>query len=112
MEPMNWCKDVMDNEVTQNTLEKKVQLLLDGPLNDKSDYAKEKCIKSFYELPMYIEQSLLKKAGLSPDSIKGMYNGMISGELSSHELLNKYNAVNKAVISEIERQYRHFTAFL
>lgn len=107
-----WCKNVMVNEETQKELEKAVVALLEGPLKDKSEYAQEKCIKSFYEGPMYLEKLLLKQKDIYPYDSEKIMMMLQNCSLTQEEFIKRTEEVKLTVISEISRQLRHFLAFL
>ena len=107
-----WCNNVMQDEVLQKELEKRIVSLLEGPLKLKSDYAQEKCIKSFYEGLVYLEKLLLKQNDIHPHDAHQIIELMHTGRLTKEEFARRNEMVRSQMLSEISRQHRHFLTFL
>lgn len=108
MKDIVWAKNMLKDEKAQEELESKVSLLLEAYFKDKSDYAKEKFVRSFGELFIYLENNLLKDRGVHPSQFKNNPE-LLTNPTKAYE---KQNEVSKLLVVEINRQYRHFTTFL
>ena len=102
-----WCDNALKNTDSQKYLEEKLQALLMGPLRDKSDYAKEKALKSFSEGIGYLESLLMYQSGIHHTQINPLMNLH-----KKEEMKKKYLEVENTVKKEINRQYKHFCTFL
>lgn len=102
-----WCADMLQNEASQQVLEQKVKALLEGPLRQKSDYAKEKAVKSFSEGIRYLESVLLYQRDIHRDQLNLLE---ISKNMKAYQ--DKQLEVEKIVKMEIHRQMRHYLTFL
>lgn len=109
MENLKWCENMLKEKEAQSLLEEKVEILIEMYFKGKSDYAIEKFIKSFCEGTMYLENSLLKDKGLHPSQLD---ENMIYLSAHPEETIKKMKEVKDSLISEINRQYRHFQTFL
>lgn len=109
MNYMEWAKNMVENKKAQELLERKVQSLVTIYFDEKDVYAIEKMIKSFGETIRFQEILALKKRGLHGDQLQ---KNMIELSMHPEETAEKFNEVERVLISEIERQYRHFTTFL
>lgn len=109
MNYMEWAKGMVENKKAQELLERKVQSLVTIYFDEKNVYAIEKMIKSFGESIKFQEILALKKRGLHADQLQ---KNMIEISMHPEETARKFNEIERILISEIERQYRHFTTFL
>lgn len=104
---MIWCAGQLQNEKSQQRLEEKVKLLLDGPLRDKSEYAQEKAIKSFGETINYLESVLLYQRGIHRDQLD-----LVEVSRNPKAYQDKMEEVEKKIESELSRLLRHYSIFL
>lgn len=113
MQMLDWCKDTFINENAQKHLEERITLLLKGPLKDKGEYAQEKAIKSFSEGLRLLESILLRDRKIHPhhmeDKLALLYN---TSSIHREQYIKLYEEVERILIVEINRQYRHFCTFL
>lgn len=107
MNDIDWAKNMLKDKKAQEELESKVTLLLEAFFEGKSEYAKEKFIKSFGEKFIYLENNLLKDRGVHPSQLKNAE--LLLNPAKGFELTEE---VSKVLIVEISRQYRHFITFL
>lgn len=109
MDYMQWAKEMLENKTAQKLLEEKVEILIKMYFDENNEYAVEKMIKSFGESIKFQEILALKKRGIHSSQIQ---KNMIEISMNPQETSNKYKEVENILISEIERQYRHFITFL
>ncbi|MCU7667438.1 hypothetical protein [Bacillus thuringiensis] len=107
MQTLNWCKNTLKNEAAQQHLEKAVQILLEGPLQHKGDYAKEKAINTFCELICFMESSLMYQLKIHPQKID-----YIEISMNQTSYIRNYTTVENVVKKEITRNLLRFTTFL
>ncbi|WP_066297438.1 hypothetical protein [Bacillus sp. FJAT-29937] len=107
MDALNWSKSTFKNEKLQNYLEEKVRSLLKGPLRNHSDYAQEKCIKSFCEGLGYLESVLLYQREIHPHKLELSY-----WQGREEEYKKYWLEVEGIILNSINRQFRHFLEFL
>ena len=107
MNAMDYAKNIFDNDVIQQHLEQKVEMLLSGPLKEKSDYAQEKAIKTFWMTAKHLESALLHERNIHPNHTNWL--DIVGKE---EEYFKKLKEVEKLVVNEIDYQYRHFITFL
>lgn len=105
-ELLTYCANYMHDSLLQKELENKVLELLEGPLNNRDEYQKEKCIKSFCEGLAYLEKVLLFQRNI--ESCNFNFNNPHLARLYEE----KMNDVRRIMTREISRQFRHFTTFL
>lgn len=110
MEILTHIQNTFRNEKCQKELEAKATSLLLGPLKYKSEYSKEKAIKSFSEGLHYLEDLLLMQRGIHPSNFKN--NSKFSAESYKEDYSKKYLEVENIILSSIARQFRHFLTFL
>lgn len=108
---LTWCGNTFFDEECQKELEHKVLLLLEGPLGNKSEYAQEKAIKAFSEGLGYLETLLLMKKNIHPHDLMN-HNHIVLNPNLRNKCLEELDDVKKSILSEIDRQYRHFLIFL
>ena len=101
-----YCSYRLKDENNQKELESKVLALLEGPLRNRDEYQKEKCIKSFCEGLVYLEQVLLFQRNI--DSYAFNFNNHHLARLYEE----KMNDVRRIMTREINRQFIHFITFL
>lgn len=109
MNYMEWTKDMLQNKEGQALFERKVKLLVSTHFNENDEYAIEKMIKSFGESIKFQELLALKNRCLYG---KELENNLLKISMNPEDTLRKFKEVENIVISEIERQYRHFNTFL
>jgi hypothetical protein len=109
MNYMEWAKDMVDNKKAQELIERKIEALVTIYFDEKDVYAIEKMIKSFGESIKFQEILALRKRGLHPDQLQ---DNLIEISMNPEATAKKFNEIEGILISEIERQYRHFTTFL
>lgn len=107
MNTIDWCRNTFQNEKTQALLEEKIELLLQGGLAKKSEYEKEKAIKSFSEGLGYLEGLLLYQREIHRKMIDP-----VKVSMNPDDYIAKYQEVQQIMETEIKRQYRHWTTFL
>jgi hypothetical protein len=78
-------------------------------LPGKDDCTIEKFIKSFSEGLGYLEKLLLYQNNIHP---KQLYNVNLNLVLQPENIVQKLNEIEKAMLTEIDRQYRHYSFFL
>lgn len=103
-----WLNNMVRNEEAQKLLEEKVEILVNSFFDD-NEYAVEKFIKSFGEPIRYLEDVLETNRGISPDQIN---RNRVYISLHPDEYIKKVDEVQRILLSEIERQSRHFRTFL
>lgn len=104
-----WMKDMVRNQKAQEIIEQKLDVLINTFFGDNDEYAVEKFIKSFGEPIKYLEEILEKNRDIHPNQLK---DNLIYLSQHNDEYFKKVEVVEKVLISEIERQSRHFRAFL
>ncbi|MEJ1517527.1 hypothetical protein R3O67_30395 [Bacillus cereus] len=107
MQTLNWCKNTLKNEAAQQHLERAVQILLEGPLKHKGDYAQEKAISTFCELIYFTESSLMYQLKIHPQKID-----YIEISMNQSSYFRNYTTVEDVVKREITRNLLRFTTFL
>lgn len=107
MDAVNWCDNTFKNDNLQSYLKERITSLIEGPLQDRSDYAKEKCIKSFCEGLGYLEGNLMYQRKIHPNKLDIMF-----WQGKEKEYMEKYSEVEKIIFASIDRKYRHFLVFL
>lgn len=109
MEAIRWCDNLLKQKEAQSHLEEKVQSLLEMYFEGKSEYAKEKFIKTFSEGLIYLENNLEYSRGLHPSQLHENQATLMS---NPKETMRKMNEVKDTLINEINRQYRHMNTVL
>jgi hypothetical protein len=104
---VQWIEQLLENKNNQVLLEEKVTLLLEGVLKGKSEYQKEKAVKSFSEGIRYLESLLQYKHGIHRSQID-----LLEYQQNPKAFTEKYSEIERVIKMEINRQYRHFTTFL
>lgn len=103
---LSYCDNCLHDKVLQDDLRNKAKSLLIGVLSNKSDYAKEKCIKSFSESIRNFELFQLYKNGVHPNQ----YDFKSMSFIKTYD--KKIEEIRKLVLAEISRTFRHYTIFL
>lgn len=107
MDLNNFAINKLHDSASQEILENKLKMLLEGPLASRNSYGIEKCLLSFTEPLLYLESILLDKESIHPRDLP-----FILAEIGGKDYIDKVEEIRKIMISEINRQYRHFIAFL
>lgn len=107
MQTLKLCKNTLKNEAAQQYLEEAVQILLEGPLQHKGDYAQEKAIGTFCELIYFMESSLMYQLKIHPQKID-----YIEISMNQSSYIRNYILVEDVVKKEITRNLLRFTTFL
>lgn len=96
MDIRKYAINKLNDDISQELLEDKLKILLEGPLSTRSDYAKEKCLLSFTEPLLMLEIALLSRKD----------NNMHPTKTA---IVKK---IRNIMIDAINEQYDHFVAFL
>lgn len=107
METKNWCTYQLKSENSQKALEEKIERLLNGPLREKSDYAKEKAIDAFAQTFVYLESTLYYQKGIHPKQFN-----LVAVQLQPELYCKKVKEIEESIAAELDRSYRHFVIFL
>jgi hypothetical protein len=104
---LEWCKDTFENKWCQKCLEEKLTTLIKIYFEDKEEYPIEKFIKSFCEGLGYLEKLMLMQRNIHYSQLNNA-----SFESNKFEIVKKHAEVEKAMLVEFERQFRHYSIFL
>jgi hypothetical protein len=107
MEHIEWCKNTFENNNCQRYLEEKLTTLIKIYFRSKEDYPIEKFIKSFSEGLGYLEKLMLMQRNIHYSQLNNA-----SFESNKFGIVKKHEEVEKAMLVEIERQFRHYSIFL
>jgi hypothetical protein len=104
---IEWCKDVFENKWCQKRLEEKLNSLINIYFQNKEDYPIEKFIKSFSEGLGCLEKLMLMQRNIHHSQLNNA-----SFESNKFGIVKKHEEVEKAMLVELERQFRHYSIFL